>query len=235
IDGALQLGDQAAVLAVMTAHDSAAYQGVLPSSDLQAWAQGWSPLFLEWKLDYRYIGLAPGQVGSQPWTFDGFDYQYTPGGSPPSTVSREIGGISKIGPSAQFVFKSRLDAYLRQYPNADLSQLEAWIQQIDDWKFLGQQLTGFHDLLAMQDSRAFRRPVETDTVGTNPSYSVADLAGFPTTSAPGQRRCPGTITARLDRCPTCPTGPRRPFRACAPARPTSSICASTTALVGYCG
>ena len=205
ITSTLALGDEAAVQAVMSAHDSAAYQGELPLFGLEPWTQGWSPLYMEWKLSYRYIPYAPTQAGQAPWTFDGNDYRYTPASSPATEV-REIGGISKLSPSAQFVFKSRLDDYLRQYPNTDLAQLEAWIQQIDDWKFLGQQLTGFHDLLAMHDSRAFRRPVATDTLGDAPAYSLADLAGFPTDNTPGATTLPGNDQGQVGSLPYLPNG-----------------------------
>ena len=207
INTAAALGDEDAVKKVMSSHTQADYVGSLPSFKLDPWSQPWEPLFMEWKLNYTHIPYQDSAGTRKYWTFDGTAYRYTPDGAAPPTTQREVSGISKLVPSAQFVFSSRLREYLAKYKNQDLSDLESWIKQIDDWKFLSQELTGFHDLLSMRDPRSFRRPTEHDTVGAAPAYSVADLAGFPTASRPGATTLPSDLQGNVGSLPYLPNGP----------------------------
>ncbi|MEM7156262.1 MAG: hypothetical protein AAF799_25640 [Myxococcota bacterium] len=200
------------VQSVMTGHQAANYTGPLPELDLRLWQQQWSPLYVEWKIKYTHIPYQNKAGTTRYWSFDGTGYQYTPGGTAPTTTDREVSGISMLGPSAQFVFKKRLEDYLKKYPNADLSQLDQWIEQIDDWKFLSQELTGFHDLLAMHDHRAFRRPIDSDRVGSGPALSVADLAGFPTGSKQGATTLPSSFQGNVGSLPNLPNGPVYEFQ-----------------------
>ncbi|HEX6938868.1 MAG TPA: hypothetical protein VF158_05610 [Longimicrobiales bacterium] len=196
------------VAEVMRAHPATAYGTPLPALGLDAWAQPWRPEFLEWKVRYTHIPYET--AGARNWTFDGTDYRYSPGDRAPATEDREVGGISVLSPHARFVFGARLHEFLAKYPDADLAALDEWIREIDDWQFLAQELTGFHQRLALRDTRAFRRPGPGDKVGSGTqTYSVAELAGFPTETSPGGA---GTgAVGRTGTVPYLPNGPEIPF------------------------
>ena len=198
---------ESAVEAVMSGHQSSAYTGPLPQYGLEAWSQPWSPIYLEWKLNYTHIPYQSG--GHRSWSFDGTGYRYAPGASKPKTEDRDVGGISLLGPSPQFIFSQRLRDYLDKYPNAELSHQDG-IKAIAQWKFLSQELTGFHELLALRDGRAFRRPTEADKA-TGSQVSVADLAGFPTGGATGPTTLPGAFQGRVTSVPYLPEPPLPDF------------------------
>lgn len=201
--------DPTVVKPIITAHSASDYLGQLSSLGLGPWLQPWNPMYFEWSIKYTQI---PYQTGSNlNWTFDGQDYQYTPNGGAPETVDRDIGGISLLSPHVQFIFKKRLTEYLAKYPDGDLQQLDDWIEQIDQWKILAQELTGMNELLAMRDPRAFRRPVPTDLVGSGTQYSVSDLAGFPSSSTAGGDVLPDALQGKVNQVPYLPNGPDEPF------------------------
>lgn len=200
------------VAAVMTGHQASDYQGTLPAVALGPWRQPWNPMYLEWQVSYTHI---PYLTGDSPnWTFDGTDYHFTPGsGSPAADRPRDIGGISLFSPVAQFVFGSRLKAFVDKYGSeTDMKNLFDWISEIDQWKFLSQELVGFNETLALRDDRAFRSPSAQDTVkaGAAP-YPVADLAGYPGIT-PGAHGLPDAYRGQVNTVPFIPNGPKIPFR-----------------------
>ncbi len=198
------------VAAAVRARSKDSYAAPLPAYGLDAWTQPWNPMYVEWKVRYTHIPYET--AGRRNWTFDGTDYRYSPGAGGGGAEDREVGGISLLSPHAQFVFGTRLKEFLNKYPNADLGQLEQWIAQIDDWKFLAQELTGLNELLALRDPRTFRRPGAADTVGAaTQQYSAADLAGFPTDQPPGGTVVPGAFQGAVDSVPYLPNGPRLTF------------------------
>lgn len=200
----------ATVQAALAAHDPSTYINALPLFGLEPWAQPWNPMYVEWKVNYGHIPYSQG--AQRNWTFDGSEYVLTLNGTTPTTQTREIGGISLLSPHTQFVFKKRLDEFLGKYPNADLTQLEDWIAQIDDWAFLAQDLTGLNDLLAQRDGRAFRRPAPSDVLGSaNQLVPVADLAGFPSDQPAGQTVLPNAFEGHVTTTPYLPNGPDIPF------------------------
>jgi hypothetical protein len=201
------------VQAAVDAHDPSSYGGtaVPPELRLATWTQPWQPMFLEWRVSHRSI---PWTTGNQDnWAFDGSDYHYAPGQSSPVTDVRTVGGISLLAPEAQFVFANRIRRYVEQFGGPEqLALLDEWVQQIDGWQFLSQTLVGFDDLLACRDTRAFRRPTASDTVGTAPtSYPVATLAGF--TGAPPMAGLdlPVADQGRVTSVPFLPNGPAVTF------------------------
>ncbi|HKN82180.1 MAG TPA: hypothetical protein VJW17_02030, partial [Pyrinomonadaceae bacterium] len=199
---------------LMTAHDQTVYQGTLPSLNLALWNQPWQPMFVEWQLGYNYI---PYLTGSSPsWTFDGTDYHFTPGtGTPAVDALRTIGGISLLSPHAQFVFGARLEDFLTKYgSDEDLQNLYDWIQQIDQWKFVSQELTGFNELLALRDDRAYRNPSSTDTIKTSTTpYPLTDLIGSTGLTPAGAYTLPNAYSGQVNSAPYFPNGPAIPFHA----------------------
>lgn len=200
----------ASVSAAIAARNATSYPDALPQFGAVPWSQPWSPMYVEWKATYAHI---PDQSGSnQNWSFDGTDYVFTPRGTTPKPELREVGGISLLSPHTQSTFRKRLEQFLGKYPDADLSQLETWIAQIDDWAFLAQELTGMNELLALRDPRAFRRPAPHETIGTGANQvSVADLAGFPSDKSAGQTVLPNAFAGHVSTTPYLPNGPDIPF------------------------
>ncbi|WP_417670323.1 hypothetical protein [Roseibium sp.] len=198
------------VFAAITARSSSAYPDTLPQFGAAAWSQPWNPMYVEWKVTYAQI---PEQSGAnRNWSFDGTDYRFTPRGTQPQPESREIGGISLLSPHTQSTFRKRLVQFLEKFPNADLSQLDTWIGQIDDWAFLAQELTGLNEVLALRDPRAFRRPAPGETMGSGSNvFSIADLAGFPSDKAAGQAALPNAYEGHVTTTPYLPNGPDVPF------------------------
>jgi hypothetical protein len=159
------------VAAVMTQHSPADYGPNLPALGLAPWTQPWAPLFMEWRGKFYAID-------AKYWTFDGSDYRYSGGAAPTATT---VGGISLLSPHTQFVFASRLKDFLDKYAASqpELEKLYDEISKIFQWEFLTQSLTGFNDRLTRRDTRAFRRPVPTETIGATPNqHRLADLIGY---------------------------------------------------------
>lgn len=200
------------VTSVMTAHNASDYQGTLPGLNLGLWGQPWNPMYVEWRVSYAYI---PYLTNNQPsWTFDGTDYHFTPhSGSPVLDPPRDIGGISLLSPHAQFVFGSRLKAFVDKYgSDTEMKKLFDWINEIDQWKFLSQELVGFNQLLALRDDRAFRSPSSQDTVmaGASP-YPIADLIGYTGITQTGAYSLPDSQRGQVNSIPLFPNGPKIPF------------------------
>jgi hypothetical protein len=200
------------VTSVMTGHNVSDYQGTLPGLNLGLWSQPWNPMYVEWQVNYTYI---PYLTNNQPsWTFDGTDYHFTPGsGSPVLDPPRDIGGISLFSPHAQFVFGSRLKEFVDKYGSeTEMENLFDWINEIDQWKFLSQELVGFNELLALRDERAFRSPSAQDMVKANSSpYPVADLIGYEGIAQTGKYSLPDSYRGQVNSFPFFPTGPKIPF------------------------
>lgn len=191
------------VTPVIEAHNTDDYgKKPLPAIGLDKWQQPWNPMYMEWTVDYLYI---PYESNSKRnWSFDGTEYQYTPVGGAPKTEMREIGGISLLSPHTKFVFKSKLDEFIKKYPDADLSDLESEIDNIDHWEFLAQEMTGFNELLTHRSPSPFRRPGPGDTLGTgNAKVPVAPLAGFPTQNSVGHN-LPSAFQGKVNTKPSLP-------------------------------
>ncbi|MEU9336492.1 hypothetical protein AB0D49_25505 [Streptomyces sp. NPDC048290] len=176
------------------------YTGVRPAIPLTPWQQPWAPLFLEWSGTYTHIPLTEGTTRN--WTFDGTDYHLT--NLPARTKQRTVEGITLLSPHTRTHFRSRLDMFVRQYgAKSDLAGIDELLTKTDDWKFLTQELTGFHQLLALRDTRPFREPASSETLGTHP---LAQLLGH--SDSPG---LPAYAQGRADASPLLPDGPALPF------------------------
>ena len=199
----------AALTAAMTSPAPPAYPAAaIPSTGTGVWSQPWSPLLLEWRGSFLPI---PAQTsGSDNWTFNGTDYAFT--GSVPSPPQQIVSGISLLSPHAQFVFGSRLETYLGQYGGQPaLENVDQQIRSIFGWQFLAQELTGFNDLLALRDTRAFRRPSVSETLpGTAGSLSA--MLGFDTGAGAPANALPPPLGGKVTSVPFIPNGPAIPFQ-----------------------
>lgn len=198
---------QAQLAKVMTAHDPATYAGRLPALPLTHWQQPWAPMFLEWSGTYASVPFAVGDTPS--WTFDGLDYRLTAPVSSLPSEQRAVGGISLLSPHAVDIFGSRLDSFVQLYgSDTELAQIDQWIAGVYGWQFLAQELTGFHELLSLRDSRAFRRPTPADKLG---SYPVAALTGYGDGVIPPELALPPANQGQVNTVPLFPNGPALPF------------------------
>lgn len=202
---------EAEVAAAMAAPDPANYEGTLPDPLPTAWQQPWTPLFLEWSGTYTHIPLTTATDSTATrvnWLFDGTDYRLT---APPPTMpeQRTLQGISPLSPHPSSLFRTRLDAFVRQYgTSSDLARIDDLIGKTYEWKFLAQELTGFHQILALRDPRPFRRPTSADKAGTLP---LAPLLGYPDPATASAYSVPAAAQGQVDTAPLLPAGPSLPF------------------------
>ncbi|MET1110070.1 MAG: hypothetical protein ABWX67_00940, partial [Allosphingosinicella sp.] len=194
-------GISAEAIGTALATPGTAFDGVLPVIDLAVWAQPWSPLFVEWRGSFLPIdGDAAGD-----WSFDGTDYNYIGSGAAP--VPQEVRGRSLLSPHAQFLFGSRLKKFLDQFrkDNPDLDKIYQDIASVYKWEFLAQELVGFDDSLSGRDSRPFRRPLPTDTIG-DAKVRLADLLGYDDPEAGGDA-LPDAMRGRVTTAPLISANP----------------------------
>jgi hypothetical protein len=189
-----------AVATVMTNHDLNDYmQAVFPDMSLANWTQGWNPMYMEWKVNYTYVPFSTN--GKQNWIFNGADYTLAADAIADGTTS-QIGNISLLSPHAQNVFGSRLKNFITTYGDqTQLTQLYNWIDQIDNWQFLAQELVNFGDMLTQRDGRTFRRPhLEQLNYAGNTLY-YADVTGFQNVNKTGSFATPPTAVGNVNTVP----------------------------------
>lgn len=147
--GALQTSDPSTISDLTTV--MAAYSaniGQLPAFPLNTWEQPWEPLFMMWEVYYYPIDYETD--GTVNWTFDGSQYTWTGNGAA-ATTDIVLSGRIFLTPQCQFNFKSRLEQYLQNNPDADLQALDNFISQTEQWDFLSQTLSGFKQQLILRD------------------------------------------------------------------------------------
>jgi len=145
----------AIVLAVLSTHDAGVvadlgaqmagcqqYNGTVPDLVPSSWQQPWEPIFMEWTVNYYPI---PYKGDDYQWDFDGKDYNWNGKGTAGPYVA--ISGRTFLTPQSQFSYKARLQQFLNDNTNQGLDDLQEFIASMDQWDFLSQTLTGFHDQL----------------------------------------------------------------------------------------
>lgn len=111
------------------------------------WKQPWEPLFMEWKVAWYPI---PYQQANYLWQFDGKDYEWSGNGNitaNPYTLS----GRTFLTPQAKISFRARLEQFLTDFQNQDLSNLTNFINSVDKWDLISQTLSGFSAQLRKTD------------------------------------------------------------------------------------
>ncbi len=125
----------------------------LPSIGIEKWQQPWSPLFLEWKINWHSILFTNWQFSDQTYLLQGLDKLPDP---------RTFIGRTFLTPQASFSFKSKLIQLLEQHPDiaTDFPDINTkdFIQQIEQWDLLSQTLSGLHLNFIHQDPRINRIP-----------------------------------------------------------------------------
>jgi hypothetical protein len=206
------IGKSAAEVEAATAALSAPGSKVaLPAIGLADWVQPWQPMYLEWEVAYAAVPHLDAQGRSQ-WTFDGEDYTCAPTGPQPQKPEH-LSGISLLSPHAQIVLGSQLKSYIERYGGAELEALYAEsFGGSTQLPVLAQALTGLNAQLAGRDQRAMRRPdpaERTPASGSEKTFSVAELAGYPDAGAEGllAPRYRGAVTT----VPLMVAGVSKPF------------------------
>lgn len=124
-----------------------------PGYSMEDWAQPWRPLFVEWKVRHNSL---PIEAGNSCWQFNGNDY--CTGLTEEAKKGRLYGGISILDENSRQLLFHEMDIIVKESGNTQLKeQLKA--ADIQNWKLIGQELTGLTEQLAQLDNRAFRRPV----------------------------------------------------------------------------
>ena len=119
------------------------------------WTQPWEPIFMEWKVAWYPI---PYNQVNYLWQFDGDDYEWTGNGNI-TTTPYMISGRTFLTPQITYSFRSRLEQFLRDFPQADLTSLKNFIEDVDHWDFISQTLTGFSAQLRKMDPLSNVAPV----------------------------------------------------------------------------
>jgi hypothetical protein len=148
---------------------------------LRIWTQAWSPLFMEWSVQYFPTGSGSGatrEFSLADWTFDGDQYKWNATGFDLNYLV-PYKGRSFLTPQAPLLFKAKIEKYLAGHPDIDTSELKELIATVANWDIVSQSLSGFNDQLITRFSQeAFPPPPSTDLfvscppAGTQPSITA---------------------------------------------------------------
>ncbi len=142
--------------------------GTLPGITLESWQQPWTPLFLQWSV--QYYPIPHDENGVENWTFDGSAYQLGTTNIPQQNPNPfSFNGIVVLTPQTGFNFKRRLDEFRKNHPNLDaeeLDNLDKFIDSTDNWDLISQALDGFAEKLALLDNRPNVVPGASDPVSS---------------------------------------------------------------------
>lgn len=116
-----------------------------PPFAIAAWQQAWTPLFIEWAVDYFPTG-AGGQFVPSDWSFDGAHYSWNGTGFDANTLAGYT-GRALLTPQTPLLFKSTIASFLQANTTIDSQQLEQLIGTVAGWDLLSQSLSGLTDQL----------------------------------------------------------------------------------------
>lgn len=114
-----------------------------PPFAIAQWTQAWSPLFLEWEVQYSPTG-ATGQFAPGDWHFDGTHYTWN-GGALDANAAVGYKGRTLLTPQSPLLFKDKIEAYLRNHAKMDTKQIESLLGTVACWDMLSQSLGGLTD------------------------------------------------------------------------------------------
>ena len=144
------------------------------------WQQAWSPLFLEWMVNYYpTVADAKGHFEPSAWRFDGTDYTWT-GQEQHLKYALNFKGRAVVTPYAQNVFQNKLRKYLTDHPGIKNAQLEALLEEVMSWDILAQRLSGLTDqLLTLRSQETFPPPAaSTALTCPNPADGTIDIGAL---------------------------------------------------------
>lgn len=146
-------------------------QGKMPGYDITAWHQTWRPAFMEWRLDYQE-GLS--------YHFNGFCYTTEKAGSIDDSQVFAYGGIAALTAHRKQLFTAQLKKLAEE---SGSEKVKETAEKAEEWKLLGQELSGFWEQMAQHDLRAFRRPAQEAITGSD--YLLDEVIGIQETDDAG--------------------------------------------------
>ena len=139
--------------------------GTLPSLiAVMPWAAPWSPLYLDWEIEWTSSANQPASPPSSVlanWQFNGLDYEW--GGGLDAGPTETISGRTLLTPQAAGALQDRLAQFFQEEslmpPSASppdwlpvtLKALGEFLATVGNWDLLSQSLSGFHQYLIMRD------------------------------------------------------------------------------------
>ncbi|MFI1184218.1 discoidin domain-containing protein [Streptomyces sp. NPDC020799] len=175
-------------LTTALATPGAYFEGGAPAEYTGLWEQPWTPMYLQWELDYCPLPFRTGTTGH--WSFDGTDYQWNGTGTPPANAEpgdnpegnvlwRRFEGRCFLTPTAPWVLREQVKRYLQTYGDTEAGELASLLAQYsnpDLEETLSQSLDGFSDWLLVRDSSGRRVPAPAELAPLTPG-----LTGDPAT------------------------------------------------------
>ncbi len=175
-------GDADAISTAMAAllaggSTSATWSGTPPLPfATQAWAQAWTPLWLEWELQFYPTGsgaAATRQFSLDDWTFDGSDYTWAGTGFD-SGCCVPYKGRTVLTPQAPLFFQAKIEQWLQNNPAIDSAGLEQLIATVGSWDVMSQALSGFtQQLETLLTQEAFPPTPTSDMCVPSPTSGAA--------------------------------------------------------------
>jgi hypothetical protein len=149
---------------------------------LRLWEQAWTPLFLEWEVQYFPTGNGSGAdraFSPNDWSFDGERYTWN-GTGYDSQVFMPYKGRAMLTPQAPLTFRDKLKVWLRNRPDIDTPQMEDLLATVGGWDLLSQSLGGLTaQLVTLASEQTFPpppcndlAPCPPDPRGTPPCVSA---------------------------------------------------------------
>lgn len=136
------------------------------------WEQPWRPMILEWRAACE--NHASWEHIQKNWRFDGTAYQPRMQGG--SGEKWTYGGIAMLNQANTAYTADALREQLPLLPEAQRERLRPLLDKLSGRKLLGQELTGFRELMAQQDYRSFRQPYLERVPGCD--ELLEELLGF---------------------------------------------------------
>jgi hypothetical protein len=155
-------------------------RGIVPAV-LAPWKQPWQPLYVDWSIEFFPIPFQ--QAGGAPnWVFreDWLDYDLArdaPLGDI-APLSPPLSGRTVLTPKPSFDFKSRIDQFIKDYPDSaatkELNSINDLMSKVNGWDFLSQTISGLHTWLAGRNPLPSAHPDATPLDGGG---NLRDLIG----------------------------------------------------------
>lgn len=138
----------------------------------EVWEQPWHPMFLEWRVACE--NHSSWEHIRKNWQFDGTAYQPQMQGPPGEKWT--YGGIAILNQANTVYTADVLREQLQMLPDGQREQLRPVLDKLSGKRLLGQELTGFRELMAQQDYRSFRQPYRERVSGCD--ETLDELLGF---------------------------------------------------------
>ncbi len=127
------------------------------------WDAPWSPLYLAWEVKWYPSSEDPSKVLTD-WEYNPeiLDYAYT-GSSPAGGTPLVLNWFSVLTPQTTFVLEQKLQTYFTNNPD-DYKQLADYLDNIAQWDFLSQAMSGFNQILIGLNHKQINPVKNNDTL-----------------------------------------------------------------------